>query len=133
MPASVVPVLGPGQIHVGALMSLHSLFRLPPFPLRILRVGHRNLRLFLVRGLHGNLRGFRSFHVGFYRKDGNIVRRVGEPGHAVRYRLVSGSRGWIGVAAHFRGVYRRTPLVLSQFVLVIPSSVRETAPFCGIS
>ena len=132
MLAAVGPVLVPGRIHVGASMSFRSLFGLPPFLSRILPVSRRNVRFFLVRVLHGNLRGCRSFNVGCYRKDGNIVRRADAAGHAVDYRLVSGSRGSIGVAVHLRGVYNRTPLVMSQFVLVSPSSVRELR-HCGVS
>ena len=131
MQARVGPVLVPGRIRVGAPMSLRSLFRLPPFLLRILPVGRRNVRFFLVHVLHGNLRGCRSFRVWCYCKDGNIVRRAGAPGYAVGYRLVSGIRGSIGVAVHLRGVYRRTPLVILQVVLVFPSSVREAAPLWG--
>ena len=79
MQAAVVPVLVPGRIRVGASMSFRTLFRLPPFLLRILPLGHRNFRSFNVHVLHGNLRGCRSFHVGSYCKDGNVVRRVGAP------------------------------------------------------
>ena len=128
MPAAVVPVLVPDRIRGGAPMSLRSLFRLPRSLLRILPIGRRNVRSFRVRVLDGNLRGCRSFDVGCYRKDGSIGRLVDAPGYAVEYRLVSSIRRLMGVAAHLRGVYRLTPHVLSPFVLLFPSFVRETAP-----
>ena len=127
MQAGLFPVLVPGRILFGAPMSLRSLFRRPPFLLRILSVGRRNVRFFLVRILHGNLRGCRILHVGCYRKDGHIVRRVGGAVYAVGCRLVWSIGRSIGVAAHLRCVYHRTPLVTSQFVLVFPSFVWETA------
>ena len=78
------------------------------------------------------LRGCRSLHIGwYYCKEGNIVRRAAAPGYAVGYPVVSGSRGSLEVTAHLRGVYRRTPLVLSQAVFVFQYSALETAPSLG--
>ena len=96
MQAAVVPVLVPSLVRVGASMALRSLFRLPPYLLRIVPVGHRNVRSFRIRALHGNLRGCRSFHAGYYPKDGNIVRRVVAPGYVLGYCLVSGIQRSMG-------------------------------------
>ena len=131
MQAAVVPVLVPVRTPVGTSVSFRSFVRPPPFPLRIIRVGRRNVRFLLVYVIHRNLCGCRSLYDGCCLKEVNVGRRVGAPRYIVGYRRVSDSRGSRGVAAHLWGVHRRTPLVLSRTIIVFPSSALVTAPSLG--
>ena len=104
MRAGVVPVLAPVRIHVGAPMSLRSLFRLPPFLLRILPIGRRNVRFFSSTS---------STETASFAVSSTLVVIVwtgilfdGPARQGARSVIVSYVRGSIGVAAHLNVVLR---------------------------